>query len=136
MAADPLTQIIHGFTLDCNDPACDICNLGPLPDEDRVDWLARLSAQFAANPLSDRPLPPGAEPITPVIPMAPCGVCERVKPVNAPCDSCLKQNRGRAVGAATLPDGRLICRRCGSERVPNTRCGICAANLKSRRATA
>lgn len=40
------------MALDCGDASCTgIHDLGPLPNESREDWIARLKARFAANPV-------------------------------------------------------------------------------------
>lgn len=50
---DPFAQVIERTVLDCGE-ADGICDLGPLPGEDRPTWLARLRERFRANPPAGR----------------------------------------------------------------------------------
>lgn len=47
----PLYHGKAGVMLDCTNPACDICNLGPGTGETREGWIARLRDRFACQPI-------------------------------------------------------------------------------------
>lgn len=51
MGDRPLYHGPAGVMLDCSDLACDICSLGPEPDETRDGWIVRLRDRFACQPI-------------------------------------------------------------------------------------
>lgn len=81
--ADADHEIASRSWWDCDDMACDFCNLGPWPGETQGDWLARLRAQLRGTSRPSR-----------------CGSCGSVKWEGEWCRSCHPYKPGTEICAA------------------------------------